>query len=426
MAEHRIEYLPLEGLREAIRNPKQHALEPLGKSINRFGYVEPIILDERTGRIVAGHGRRESLLKMRAAGDAPPAGVRSSEGDWLVPVVRGWASKSDRDAEAYLISSNRQVELGGWNDEALAEMLQTLSAENQLEGTGYYQDDVERLLAEVDAKCKRDHAEPEVDLTPPEKPESKIGEIYQLGPHRLMCGDSTNPAHVAELLAGARALLCATDPPYLVDYDGTNHPQSAARKASNVDPNKQWDAYIDPETSVEFYFKFLQAALDVALVERPFIYQWYASRRHVLVEEAWKRVGMLPHQQLIWVKPRPILTRSHFMWQHEPCLYGWREGMQPDKDRRPPVAGDHSSVWTIAWENEGIHPTQKPLQIFERPIEYHTKPGELVYEPFGGSGTQLIAADKLGRRCCMMELSPAFVDVIRRRWKAWEESLSHG
>ncbi len=423
MSELHIEYLPLSQLVEAARNPKKHALEPLGASIGRFGYVEPIILDERTGRMVAGHGRRESLLKMRAAGEMPPSGVRSGDNDWLVPVVRGWASKSDKDAEAYLVASNRHVDLGGWDDAALAEMLQSLAAADALDGTGFVDDDVERLLFEVGAERKRDHAEPEVDLTPPDEPESKLGDIYQLGPNRLMCGDSTNAEHVAALLGGERALLCATDPPYLVDYDRTNQPQSAERKARDVDPNQRWDAYIDPETSVDFFHRFIKVALEVALVERPFIYQWYASRRHVLVEEAWKRAGLLVHQQLIWVKPRPTLTRSHFMWQHEPCLYGWLDGKQPDKERRPPVSGDHSSVWQIAGEHDGIHPTQKPLPIFERPIEYHTKPGELVYEPFGGSGTQLIAADKLGRRCCIMELSPAFADVIRRRWEAWERSL---
>ena len=421
MPELRIEHLALSKLVEAPRNPKRHALEPLGASLARFGYVEPIILDERTGRIVAGHGRRESLLRMRANGDAPPSGVRSGDDDWLVPVVRGWSSKSDRDAEAYLIASNRHVELGGWDLEELAEMLQSLDAENALEGTGYLEDDVERLLAEVGAERKRDHPEPEVDLTPPEAPESKLGEIYRLGSHRLMCGDSTNAEHVTELLGGGRAVLCASDPPYLVDHDG--HQQSAERKARDVAPTERWDTYIDAKTSVDFFYRFIKVALEIALVERPFIYQWYASRRHVLVEEAWRRAGLLVHQQLIWVKPRPTLTRSHFMWQHEPCLYGWVDGKQPDKERRPPVSGEHSSVWQIAGEHDGIHPTQKPLPIFERPIEYHTKPGELVYEPFGGSGTQLIAADRLGRLCCIMEQSPAFVDVIRRRWAAWERSL---
>ena len=381
-----VQHEPPRGAARVDLHPKRHALEPLGASINRFGYVEPIILDERTGRIVAGHGRRESLLKRRAAGGSPPSGVRTGGDDWLVPVVRGWASKSDKDAEAYLIASNRHVELGGWDDPELAALL----ADIELEGTGFNDEDVERLLAEVDSAGKRDHPEPDVDLTPPEEPESKLGEIYELGPHRLMCGDSTNPEHVKALLRGQRAAIMATDPPYLVDYDGESHPTGKANQAKGVNPNKKggWDAYIDPETSVEFFAKFIKVALEHALVERPYIYQWYASRRHMLVEQAWLQNGLFVHQQIIWVKSRPILTRSHFRWQHEPCLYGWVEGKQPEKTRRPPVSGETSTVWTLANESDGSHPTMKPLPIFERPIEYHTLPGELVRTRTGGASAR--------------------------------------
>ncbi|MCA1827372.1 MAG: hypothetical protein LC689_10605, partial [Myxococcales bacterium] len=227
MYDHRIEYLPLSTLSEAPRNPKRHALEPLGVSIRRFGYVEPIILDERTQRIVAGHGRRESLLKMREAGTAAPPGVRQAENDWLVPVVRGWSSKNDAEAEAYLVASNRHVELGGWDDESLAQLLQSLNDAGDLVGTGFVETDIDRLLADLNVARKRDHAEPPVDLTLPEKPQSILGEIYRLGPHKVMCGDATNAQHVKELFRDERAAICAPDPPYLVDYDGTNHPQSA-------------------------------------------------------------------------------------------------------------------------------------------------------------------------------------------------------
>ena len=117
----------------------------------------------------------------------------------------------------------------------------------------------------------------------------------------------------------------------------------------------------------------------------------------------------------MWAKSRGVLTRSHYLWKHEPCFYGWRRGMQPEKDRRPP--NSETTVWEIAGEQDGIHPTQKPLAIFERPIEWHTRPGEVVLEPFSGSGTQIIAAEKLARRCRAVELSPAFVDVAVKRWE---------
>ena len=165
---------------------------------------------------------------------------------------------------------------------------------------------------------------------------------------------------------------------------------------------------------MEFFSSFLRVALAHALVENPPVYQWHASRRQALVEQAWTENGLLWHQSIIWAKSRPVMTHSHFMWAHEPCAYGWIEGKPPMK--RPPVSGEHTTVWTIDGENDGIHPTQKPLEVFTRPIGYHTDAGQLVYEPFSGSGSQLIAAAKTGRRCYAMELAPEFVDVARIRW----------
>ncbi len=123
------------------------------------------------------------------------------------------------------------------------------------------------------------------------------------------------------------------------------------------------------------------------------------------------------HQTIIWVKARPVLTRSHYMWQYEPCFYGWRNGQMPDYDRRP--AANERNVWQIdqVGQLDGIHPTQKPLEVFERPMKFHTQPGEICLEPFSGSGSQLVAAERLGRRCYAMEISPAFVDADVLRWQ---------
>jgi DNA modification methylase len=207
----------------------------------------------------------------------------------------------------------------------------------------------------------------------------------------------------------------ATDPPYLVDYDGTNHPQSFEREAEGKTNNKRWDRYKDPSASVEFFASFIRVALDVALSDNPAIYQWHASRRQLLVEQAWLQNDLLVHQQLIWVKARPILTRSHFMWQHEPAFYGWVEGKPPTL--KPPLGGEQSTVWTIdqVGEQDGLHPTQKPVEIFKRPLAYHTTPGGICYEPFSGSGSQLVAAEQTGRLCRAMELEPAFVAVALER-----------
>lgn len=222
------------------------------------------------------------------------------------------------------------------------------------------------------------------------------------------------PDHLARLMDGATAVLLATDPPYLVDYQGGNHPQSWANKPDVKD--KHWDDYVDPGSGVKFFTDYLRCAL-AHCIERVPVYQWHASRRQVMVEEAWKANGLLVHQTLIWVKARPVLTRSHYMWQYEPCFYGWIEGNCPEADRRPPPS--ERNVWNIdqVGQQDGIHPTQKPLEIFERPLRFHTQPGEICLEPFSGSGTQLMAAERLGRRCFAIELSPAFVDAALRRWR---------
>ena len=147
------------------------------------------------------------------------------------------------------------------------------------------------------------------------------------------------------------------------------------------------------------------------------IYQWHAYRRQALVEQAWRESGLLVHQQIIWAKARGVLTHSHYLWAHEPCFYGWVEGHQPSK--KPPAS--ERTIWQLDQQGSSmnIHPTQKPLELFLRPIEYHTEVGDLCYEPFLGSGTQLIAAEKLGRVCYAMEREPQYVDVAVKRWESF-------
>jgi DNA modification methylase len=167
---------------------------------------------------------------------------------------------------------------------------------------------------------------------------------------------------------------------------------------------------------VDFFARFLRVGL-LHLREDSAIYQWHATRRQALVEEAWKQVGLLVHQTIVWVKARGVLTRSHYLWSHEPCFYGWVEGKPPRL--KPPA--NQRTVWEIdqAGEPKDLHPTIKPLEIFLRPIEYHTRPGDLVYEPFSGSGTQLIAAEKTGRLCYAVDQEPRYIDIAVRRWEAF-------
>ena len=255
-----------------------------------------------------------------------------------------------------------------------------------------------------------------------EKWQTELGQLWQIPsttcegkPHRLLCGDSTSAEDVQRLMDGKRAELCATDPPYLVNYTGANHPQSQKRKQAGKTNNKHWDTYKDPEASVDFFSAFIRVALDVALVDNPAFYQWHASKRQALVEAAWEANGLFVHQQIIWSKARAILTRSHFMWQHEPCFYGWVKGKPPS--RTPPLGNGISTIWSIdqQGESDGIHPTQKPVEIFRRPARWHVKQGGVCYEPFCGSGSHIVAAEQEGRVCFAMELEPAFVAAILER-----------
>jgi DNA modification methylase len=242
------------------------------------------------------------------------------------------------------------------------------------------------------------------------------------GGHRLLCGSSTESDAVARLMDDERAMLVATDPPYLVDYKGGDHPSSsAASAASRATKNKDWSDTYREGGADEFFAEFIATGIAAAATLGAPWYIWHADRRVVELKTAMTRCGLLAHQHIIWVKSRAVLTYSHFMIGHESCLYGWLEGHAPPVDRRPPA--NAQTVWQIDGKIEdgatGVHPTQKPVEIVARPIRDHTKPGELIYEPFSGSGTAFIAAEKEGRRCNGMELSPSFVDVIVKRWQGF-------
>ena len=215
----RVEYLPLSGLKPAIRNPKSHEVETVLASMGRFGYVAPMILDERTKRLVAGHGRLESLNRAKRAGQRPADRIRVEDNEWLVPVVRGVAFTDDREAEAYLLADNQTTILGGWNDDELKAIIASLGSQDALAGTGF-----EELFAE--SELEQDDPTPLVDRAAElqKKWQTGRGQLWLIGKHRLLCGDSTSEGDVRKLMNGKRACLFATDPPYLVQYDGTNHP----------------------------------------------------------------------------------------------------------------------------------------------------------------------------------------------------------
>ena len=245
---------------------------------------------------------------------------------------------------------------------------------------------------------------------PPAVAVTQPGDLWLLGHHRLLCADSTNLDDVLHLMNGEKAALASTDPPYLVDYTG-ERPN---------DSGKDWSAsYREIDiTDADSFFRAVFTNVLQVLAPHSAIYCWHAHKRQALIARVWEDLSILDHQQIVWVKPTPVFGRVFWHFRHEPCMMGWLQGSQPTHD------GDQSfnSVWEIDWEGKSRivgneHPTQKPVEIFARPMRKHTLIGDLCYEPFSGSGSQLIAAEQMQRRCYAMEISPIFVDVAVKRWE---------
>lgn len=391
-----VERVAIDSVHEDAANLRKHSernIDSIAASLRRFGQQTPIVVDAK-GTVRAGNGRLAAARKL----------------GWThIDIVR--SALAGTELVAYAIADNRTAELATWDEVPLAKMLEELRKEDLLDGVGFEPLEIDELLEEHDLFEK-----PAVEDVPPEPipetPVTREGDLWLLGDHRLLCGDSTNAEHMARLMNGETAALLATDPPYLVDYQGGNHPQSWSNKPDVKDKN--WDDYHDPQSGLEFFTAWLRVALAHCREDVP-VYQWHATRRKMLVEQAWRANGLLAHQTLIWVKARPVLTRCHFMWAHEPCFYGWREGHMPE--RKP--ESNARTVWEIDQQGEdhGLHTTMKPVELFRRPIAWHTLRGEICLEPFSGSGTQLIAAEEQGRRCFAMEVSPAYADVAVKRWE---------
>ncbi len=326
----------------------------------------------------------------------------------------------EKEAAKLLASLDPLSAMAGADDERLAEILRSVETSS---------DAVKKMLACL----AREHgvslsgAESDVDADAQigradelrKEWETDRGQLWILGDHRLLCGDSTSAADVQRLMSGDRAVLFATDPPYLVDYDGTNHPGTKVSK--NRDSlNKDWSGtYRDfdrAEQGEGLYDGFIGVAIDHAIRDDAAWYCWHASRRQGMVEAAWGRHGAFVHQQIIWAKDRPVLTRSWYLWQHEPCFFGWVKGQKPP---RVAAASPLASVWplqSVSRTEDIDHPTPKPVECFAIPMRQHTEAGDVCYEPFCGSGSQIIAAEQTGRRCFAMELAPEFVAVSLQRW----------
>ena len=293
----------------------------LASVLNEVGLVQSVVVNTTTGRLVDGHLRVE-LAKAQGQPTIPVVYVELSEEEERVVLATldpiGAMATADRERLAELLQGIDNPDLGG--------LLEAVARANHL------------ALDFGSAGLTDPDEVPEL----PAEPVSKPGDLYLLGDHRLLCGDSTKPENVQRLMAGEHAGLMATDPPYLVNYQGGAHPASEANKGAAT-KDKSWDAYVDHEHSVAFYIEFLRTALDCALAEDAAVYQCFAIMRTEVIWQAWREVGLLPHQVLIWLKSRSVLTYSHYLWNFEPLMYGWREGHMPAA--KPPA--DAKAVWEI-------------------------------------------------------------------------------
>jgi len=377
----------------------------LGESLEEYGAGRSVVVD-RHDRVIAGNKTVEAA---RAAG-MKSITVIESDGSSLVAVQRGDLDlKRDKKARELAIADNRVGELDlEWNPEVLASLdvdLNQFWNENEL--NALLKDFRSNDLSAPDPKL--DQA---AELL--KKWKTARGQIWEIGHHRLMCGDSCNEQDVFALMDGKTAKLCATDPPYLVSYDAKNHPSKDFSDGKNKDWKGRYADKQKTEPLGPFYEAFLRQALAVCEADAA-IYVWHASQRQIEVEKAMRNCGILVHQQIIWVKNKPVLTHSFYMWQHEPCFFGWKQGNKPKRNS----GSFPTTVWQIDVPTlpgvESRHPTEKPLELFTTPILLHTQSGDVSYEPFSGSGTHLCAAENIGRRCFAMEIEPAFVAVALER-----------
>ncbi len=410
----RFENWPISRLVEYERNPRKndHAVDQMAKAIVEFEFRIPIVAHSN-GLVVDGH------LRLKAARQL---------GLEIVPVVLA-DDLSETQIKAFRVAVNQSAHWAEWDEPLLAEELLDLEQNGyNMALLGFPEDQLDRLLASNAAMEENaDLAHEDVVPDPPLQPVSRPGDLWLLGEHRLLCGDSTKADDVARVMHGRKAVLFATDPPYLVDYDGTNHPSKKNAPDKNradknkADKNKDWGnsygiTWDDSSQGPELYEAFIKAAIDNAILPNAAWYCWHASRRQAMLEEVWEKAGAFVHQQIVWTKDRGILTRSHYLWKHEPCFFGWLKGNKP-----PRVSDDYpTTVWelpTVKVGEKTDHPTSKPIDVFAIPMRQHAKAGEVCYEPFSGSGSQIIAGETTGRRVYAIEISPQYVDVGVSRWQ---------
>ena len=369
-----------------VNNSRTHSDEQVAQiaaSIKEFGWTNPILVDGENG-IIAGHGR---LLAARKLGHKE------------VPTIE-LKDLTETQKKAYIIADNRLALNAGWDNEMLTIELNDLLEDGfALDILGFDPKEIAALLdPEVVEGLTDEDAVPEV----PEEPKTRLGDIYQLGNHRVMCGDSCSVNDMEKLCAGQLVDMWLTDPPYNVAYEGkTKDSLKIQNDSMGDDQFRQFlrDAYV---------------TADLVMKPGAVFYIWHADSEGYNFRGAAQDAGWKVRQCLIWKKSSMVMGRQDYHWKHEPCLYGWKEGAghlwSTDRKQTTILEFDKPS-------RNGEHPTMKPVALFEYQMLNNTKGGDIVLDSFGGSGTTMLAAEKNGRYARLMELDPKYCDVIVKRWE---------
>jgi DNA modification methylase len=395
-----VERWPLSKLIPFARNARTHSREQIKQiaaSMTEWGWTVPVLIDE-AGGIIAGHAR--CLAAELLGYDEAP-----------VMIARGW---SDAKKRAYVLADNKLALNAGWDEALLAGELA------ELEGLGFNLALTGFAVGEIDSLLKSLEVEPEAALAVPAVPISRPGDLWRLGPHRVICGDATDAAVVHRVLGERQPILMVTDPPYGLQLD------SEWRDRAGLNGNPDGPDYVRMRVAGHYETTVInddRADWSEAYELVPSIqvaYVWYASVFTREVLSGLERIGFEFPQQIIWNKMHAALTRTLYWFQHEPCWFA-RKKNAPWYGKR----GENTTVWDAVSpkmvgsdEEKYDHPTQKPIELMTRPILNHLTRGGLVYDPFLGTGTTLAAAEVTDRVCCGVEIDPKYVDVIVRRWQA--------
>lgn len=406
-----IEYVKLEDLQNAEYNARtisEKELADLERSVREFGMVDPILARRADGQVIGGHQR---------------LAVAERLGLQRVPVI--YLDISEGKAKLLNIALNKIS--GEWDEEKLAALLRELDAlpDLDLSLTGFDDEEIKACLAAVEAlpfRAKEEDFDVEAAIEEARKKSRvKPGEVWALGRHRLMCGDATSATDVDKLLAGGTADLVVTDPPYNVDYRAEGSPSGRTRgRKSKRRRAEPLGSIENDRMAPEDYDAFLGAAfsnLARALPDGGAVYVFGGTGTFVHYDSAFKAAGLHLSSVIVWDKGSLVLTRKDYHSQYELIFYGWVEG----KPHAFYGGRSQTDIWAATRDHprDYLHPTQKPVEIMERAIENSSRPGQTLLDPFVGSGTAIVAAERTGRRCLAMEIDPRFAEVSLRRWEAF-------